>query len=191
MRGTLSHLVRSTALLLLATTAACSGLAVETDYDPEVDFSQRQSYAWLDAEAPQMAELVQGDLLVQRVIAAADPFLAARSLEQAAPDTAALWLRTTVVTRERVEAWSSTYGAGYGYGHPWWSGVPIYTDTTLAIYPETLLVLEFLLPEEERMVWRGIGELDTHRAETPEERAARVRETVEAILSEFPPGGTR
>ena len=187
MRGTLSLLARGSALLLMATLAACSGLAVETDYDPDVDFAQRLSYAWLDAEAPQMAELVQGDLLIQRVTAAVDPFLAARGYRLEAIETAALWLRTSVVTRERVEAWSSTLGAGYGYGHPWWSGVPIYTDTTLAIYPETVLVLEFLLPEEERLVWRGIAELDTHGANSPEERAACVKETVEAILVEFPP----
>ena len=28
--------------------------------------------------------------------------------------------------------WTDHVGAGYGYGHPWWSGVPVYTDTTLA-----------------------------------------------------------
>ena len=181
-------LTQTLALGALALAPSCSGLAVETDYDPEVDFSARTRYAWLDAEAPQMAELVQGDLLVQRVVAAADPVLTAAGMQLTAPDDAALWLRTSVVTRDRIEAWSTSYGAGYGYGHPWWSGVPVYTDTTLAIYPETLLILEFVLPEEERLVWRGIGELDTHRADTPEERAARVAETIAAILAEFPPG---
>lgn len=181
-------LTQTLALGALALAPSCSGLAVETDYDPEVDFSARTRYAWLDAEAPQMAELVQGDLLVQRVVAAADPVLAAAGMQLTDPDEAALWLRTSVVTRDRIEAWSTSYGAGYGYGHPWWSGVPVYTDTTLAIYPETLLILDFVLPEEERLVWRGIGELDTHRADTPEERAARVAETVSAILAEFPPG---
>ncbi|MAW60587.1 MAG: hypothetical protein CMJ94_07105 [Planctomycetes bacterium] len=176
---------------LLALLPACSGLAVDADYDPAVDFTAFQSYAWLDSEPPQTAELVQGDLLHQRIEAAAGLLLAAVGMERLEhSERADVLIRASVVTRERVEAWSSTYGAGYGYGHPWWGGLPVYTDTTLAIYPETQVVIDFLLPgAAPRLVWRGIGELNTGRADSPLERTERVRETVAAILAQYPPGG--
>jgi hypothetical protein len=47
--------------------------------------------------------------------------------------------------------------------------------------------MDFLAPDGERLLWRGIGELNSFGADTPQERALRVRETVEAILAQFPP----
>jgi hypothetical protein len=173
------------ASLLLALLTACSGIAVDSDYDPEVDFSALHSYAWIDGVPPQTAELVQGNFLVLRVRAAVDPWLEQNGYALTTEPTVDFLVHQQVVTRERVEAWTSSYGSTSG--HPWWNGLPIYTDTTFAIYPESILVLDFLAPDGERLLWRGIGELNSFGADTPQERALRVRETVEAILAQFPP----
>lgn len=174
------------ALIVLSVLPACSGIAVDSDYDPSVDFSALRNYAWMDDGHPQTAELVQGSLLIHRVRAAVDPLLTRNGCALVSAEQADFLIQQSVVTRERVEAWTGSYG--YHAGHPWWNGLPIYTDTTLAIYPETLLVLDFLAPDGKRLLWRGIGELDSFRADTPQERALRVQETAEAILEQFPPG---
>jgi len=170
---------------LLAALAACSGIAVDTDYDPAVDFDSLRSYSWIDGAPPQTAELVQGSFLVLRVRAATDPWLELNGYLLSSESEVDFLVRQQVITRERVEAWTSSYGSTQG--HPWWNGLPIYTDTSFAIYPESILVLDFLAPDGERLLWRGIGELNSLGADTPHERSERVRQTVEAILAQFPP----
>jgi hypothetical protein len=174
------------ALVVFGLLPACSGISVDSDYDPSVDFSALRNYAWMDDEIPQTAELVQGSLLIHRVRAAVDPWLAANGRALVPSEQADFLVRQSVITRERIEAWSGS--VGYSTGHPWWNGLPIYTDTTLAIYAETILILDFLTPDGERLLWRGIGELDSFGADTPQERSLRVQETAEAILAQFPPG---
>lgn len=173
--------------VILSLLPACSGIAVDSDYDPSVDFRSLKSYAWIDGEPPQTAEFVQGSLLIARVRAAVDPWLTQRGHQLVSPDQADFLVRQSVVTRERIEAWTSSYGSNTR--HPWWNGLPIYTDTTLAIYPETVLILDFVDPTNQQLLWRGIGELDSLGADTPQERALRVRATAEAILAQFPPPG--
>lgn len=177
---------RSLAAALLSILCACSGIQVDADFDPSVDFQGLRNYAWIEGDAPQTAELLQGSLLIHRVRAAVDPWFAAQGVRLVPTDEADFLIRQSVITRERVRAWSGSYG--YTGRHPWWNGLPIYTDTTLAIYPENLLVLDILRPADLRLLWRGVGELDTTHAETPQERALRVRATAEAILAQYPPG---
>lgn len=179
-----------TARLVLALAAmsagACTGIEVETDWDPAADFAGLQHYAWIDMEPPGTTDFLRSGFLEGRVRAAADPLLAERGLTQTAAETADVLLRAGIVTRNRVEAWSTSFGTGTTH-HPWWNGGPIYTDTTLAIYPETRLVLDLVATDGERLLWRGVGELDTRRAETPDERIEAIRATVAAILAEYPP----
>ena len=106
---------------LLAALAACSGIAVDADYDPAVDFDSLRSYSWIDGVPPQTAELVQGSFLVLRVRAAADPWLEQSGYRLSLESEVDFLVRQQVITRERVEAWTSSYGSaraihgGMGY----------------------------------------------------------------------------
>lgn len=174
--------------LCLTLLASCGGIEVETDYDPSTDFAGLTRYAWLEADIPETAEMVQGSLLTHRVHAAADPLLQEKGMEPAPTADADVLVRYSVLVRERLEAWSTGISIGYGHPGPWWSGGPYYTDTTLAVHPETVLILDLVHPQDQRLLWRGTGELNTGRARTPEARTERVRATVAAILAHYPPG---
>ena len=47
-------------LPLLALLAACSGITARTDYDPELDFSGLESWAWCVAFSPDGALVAGG-----------------------------------------------------------------------------------------------------------------------------------
>jgi hypothetical protein len=170
-------------LALLATFVGCSSTNVFTDRDPDVDFSEYRSFAFL-APKPLVA-LPPGSspLLEGRLVEAARQDLLAKGLTESTDQAAAdLIISFTLGSRERVEAtqYPSYYGAGrYGWGDPY------YGATEVRTYTEGVLSIDMFDPKRDAPVWHGRTTKYVTRKmrENPDEA---ISEAVSEVLAQFP-----
>ena len=165
--------------------AACSGIKVSTDYDPDVDFSALRSYAWLDDRSG-----IEGDradvtsLLDRRVRSAVDETLPGKGLAQVARDEAEVLVSYHFGIETKLDV--NTIHSSYGYGRGRY-GARGSSQTTVKEYEEGTLLIDLIDPASKQLVWRGAGQARIRRSTTPEQSEERVRQAVAMILAEFPP----
>lgn len=180
-------LVSSTALLV----AGCSSFNVTSDYNPAIDFSQYGTYAWLPRpDATDTSQGVNNDgLLYQRIERATDAGLSAKGLRRVQTDAdASLLITEHINVEQKLRVNTTNYGYGYGrWGYYGGYGGPGYTDTTVDQYEQGTLILDFIDARTKELVWRGMAQSRLKDLKTPEEREARVRAAVNAILEKYPP----
>lgn len=165
---------RLPAALLLA-LAACSGITVTHDYDPEADFSSLRTYAWYAAPA---AAAGVDSLTTQRIARAVDAELPARGYRKvdSGPD---FLVHALASINQRIEAVPTTTSMGYG----WRGGYRAYgTGTEIRTYDEGTLILDVISPATKQLLWRGVARAAVSGNRSPEER-----EAVAMILESFPP----
>lgn len=170
---------------LALAAAACSSVSVSTDWDREADFSRLVTYAWRERAADE-PDPFGGDTLVgNRVVAAVERELAATGRRPAdgPPD---FLVDLHAFTREYLEMWTFPSYGGYGWagcGYRWggWG----HDRVMISPVTEGTLVLDFVRPGSNDIVWRGVARsvLDSSSG-SPE----RVDEAVRKLLAEFPPG---
>ncbi|MCB9892335.1 MAG: DUF4136 domain-containing protein [Planctomycetes bacterium] len=167
------------------------------DWGP-VRLRRGRSYAWIDPPHETINPKVQGNtLLAERIERAVDPVLHQRGLREVIPDAAQLLVTHHIGIDERYDVSTTSYGLGFGfggrgfggwgYGTYGWGG-PTFSDSVVRRVDEATLILDLIDPRTNRLVWRGLGRLELAPRGTPDERERQVRETVEAILAQFPPG---
>jgi hypothetical protein len=183
------------ALVAVAVLAvACASVRVRTDYDRAVDFTQLQTFAWLDPPLRETSRdeggqggdpFTQNTLLDKRVRDEVDAWLTGHGYRAAAegeePDFLVRYeLVSQQVTRDSPVIVSGGFGR-YGYGWGAGSGVGYAGSST---YQEGTLILDVIDPGTEQIAWRGWG---TSQARDPNMSAERLHNTVTAILARFPP----
>jgi len=163
-------------LLLALAAAACSSLATDWDYDPEVDFSGLRAYAWMEPPDDHPVD----ELSHRRVRRSADEVLGAAGyrLDPAAPDFL-LVAHLGTETKLRVTDWGYGYRRGYGG----FGGRQVDVDE----YEVGTLVLDVVLPVERALVWRGTASGTLYRDASPEKREERIHAAVTELLASFPP----
>lgn len=172
---------RILALALLA--AGCSSLSVDSDYDPQVDFSSLHTFGWWSDTAPEGID----DLTAERIRAALAATLPEHGLQPApAGTTPDVLVAYRASVRQRLEARPTTVSIGYGWHHGYGA---IGTGTEVTTYDEGTLVVDLVSPEGGTLLWRGTASRAVPNDRTPEEREARIREAVRAILERYPPKG--
>ena len=160
---------------------ACTSFPVETDYDPLVQFSELHRYAWLEREKTGDPR-VDNDLLDGRIHRAVDAVLKAKGYETAALGAADFAITYHLGTELKIDV--QTYVDPYPYR---WQAGPWHAYTTVREYDVGSLVLDIVNASEKRLIWRGTTRAVVELQGTPEEREARARAAVEAILAKFPP----
>ena len=174
------------AIASIATSFACSGIRVQTDYDPSADFSNVRSYAWFDERSG-----VQGDrqdvtsLLDRRVRSAIDTELQRKGIALVDDSAASVLVSYHLGVETKLDV--DTINTGYGYGaYGRYGGIS--TTTTVREYQEGTLLIDVIDPSANKLVWRGSGQARIRQSSTPEDRKARIDEAVKEILEKFPPG---
>jgi hypothetical protein len=175
--------------------AACSGVRVDTDYDPAVDFAPLRSFAWLEEplrEEPRPENAVPSDpftrntLIDKRVRDDIAAQLVSRGYRAAAEGEAPDFLvRYEVVSRQIERDYPVYVGGGYGYGYRhgyYGSGVGYGGSTT---YDEGTLIIDVIDPASQQIAWRGYG---TSQSRDAWMDADRLHTSVSEILKRFPPG---
>jgi len=175
--------------LLILLLAGCSTLSVQTDYDPEYDFTRLKTWTWVKGRKPSDDVRINNDLMRKRIERAISAVLAARGYryaEKGPADFQVNWFGA-IDRKIRYETISHFYGTlGYGpyYGGYW----PAYTQTYPVEYEEGTLIIDILDGKTHKLVWRGVGSDYVTEHKNPAELDKGIREAVEKILAGFPPG---
>jgi hypothetical protein len=164
--------------LLAIATAACSSLSTSFDYDTGADFSSLSAYAWIEDAGSSEAS----SLALQRARRAVDEELAKRGyrLDPQAPD---FLVSAHVTSQERVQV--TDWGYSYGRHGAWYGS----RDLDVYTYDEGSLVIDVVDPTRRSLIWRGAASRVVDSDWSPEKREEVVREAVQALLADFPPGG--
>lgn len=177
-------------LLLLVGLTACQSFNVRSDWDEAVSFDGYQRYFWLEPPTAEGADpFADNDLLRKRVRKAIETHLAARGFRPVAQREDADFLVTYGVQLDekiRVNGTTGVYGGYGGFGR-WPVGFGSGIGTTdVRNYQEATLIVDFLSPEKEELVWRGWGSgfLQTRDRDRGQER---FEAGVKAVLDAFPP----
>ena len=168
--------------------AACSGIKVETDFDPNADFAELASFEF--HPAPPGAEpdpRLVSTLLDERIRRAVDQSLTRkgfqRAAEGAAPD---FWVAYHVGVESKIDVSTLHHSYPYTTGrYDPWGG---YSETVVREYEQGTLLLDVIDPGSNALMWRGSGKVLVKDHKTPEKREKRVQEVVERVFRDFPPG---
>lgn len=172
------------ALLVLALAACGSGIRVDNDYDPARSFVEFRTYAPHEKSQTVPPDAYVSELVVDRIDRAINDGLRLKGLTRVEDKSQAdLLLRTHFVVEDKIDV--QTWNTSYGYYHyPWgWRGG---YETTVTQYKQGTLIVDLLEAKTGKLVWRGSAESRLRRHNTPEEREARIREVVTALLAKYP-----
>jgi hypothetical protein len=172
-------------LLFAASGLACATVSVRQDFDPDADFSNYSTYAWMQPrDAPTGDPRADNPLIHSRVRAAIDRTLASRGYRPT-EDTPDFYVGYHLSLRSRLDV--RTIDTAYGYGRAVrWGGIGYETQVTE--YDEGTLIVDIADNAKQTLVWRGSGTRRVSRNPTPEKTTETLNRAVEEILAQFPPG---
>lgn len=178
---------------LAVSAAACGGIDVKSDYNPNVDFSTYQTFAMLD-EADGGGSVDQFvDQRLKAGIAQVITEKGWRQVDNVADADATVGYQFTTDERVSYQTVNSGWG-GYGYGYggwygPAWGGGMSTSSTTENRYQVGQLIIAVFDHDKEEMMFVGTGSKTLSDDNlTPEESQQRINDAVRTILRDFPPG---
>jgi len=171
------------ALALALALSACSSVQVKTDWDPEADFAGLHTWAWQkETPSPTGNPRLDDPLVHKRIQAAILAALARRGytkVDQGRPDFEVAY---HVAIEQRLDA--QTIYTGYG---PYRGGGMAGAHTVVDSYDLGTLMIDFISPVTNSVIWRGTAQSRLQDLKTPAEREQRVQEVVDEVLDKFPP----
>jgi hypothetical protein len=176
---------RRSAIGALATGAALAACAtapptVQTDADPQTDFSRYRTYAWVYQGPPSG----MSESLYEAVRDSIDRQLAAEGFAPGDPGDFAVAFTVGARSKAAIEDFGP-YGPFYpgdAFGYGW--GVIGYSDIDVRNVTEGSLVIDIYDVKTRKPIWHGVatGSLGSRRA-----GAGEIDRAVSAVLAEFPP----
>jgi hypothetical protein len=174
----------SLAALLLACLAGCApSIKVAQDYDPSAPLASLRTWAWQPG-VPQAtgAPRLDNGLLNARVKAALERGLADKGYAVSAdPDAADFTVAYHLAIDKKLDA--RTIYSGYG-PYRGWAGS---AHTVVEQYDVGMLIVDFIHPGSDAVVWRGTAQSRVNQSRDPAEREALVQAAVDKLLAQFPP----
>lgn len=176
--------------------AGCAtGFKATHDHDPNHDFSDYRTFAWMSENPMIVGEGVTAPnpLLEPRIMSALERTLTARGFELVREPAAADFVVSfTIGARDKIRVNSyPTMSAGYRTGYPrhWGWGASYYccaSDTEVRQYTQGILAVDVFDAEERRPVWHGAASKTITESDR-EQLDRTVQAAVDAVLSGFPP----
>jgi hypothetical protein len=194
MRRVFDRLMGPLLLLILITAlTGCQSFDVRSDWDDSVSFEGYKRYFWLEPPTAEGADpFADNGLLRKRVRTAIEANLTGRGFRSVSSPAEADFLVTYGVQlndKLRVNGYTSGFGGYGGFGRwPYGFGTGIGT-TDVRNYQEATLIIDFMKPGSEELVWRGWGSgfLQTRDRDRGQER---FESGINAVLAKFPPKQT-
>jgi hypothetical protein len=168
------------ALLAIALIAFGCGPTVRTAVAPGADLAQYRTYAFAGDPSGKPESIVD-----QTIESALREDLAAKGFVEAPagrqPD---LVVDHQVKERQKVEAYPVGYdGYGYGYGR-WGYNHWGYGGTALREYIEGTLIITFVDPDTNQVIWRGTATSVLDHPDSP--NLNKVEKAVDEVIDEYP-----
>ena len=169
--------------LLVLVAVSCSSVRVAYDYDSKADFGQYKTFAFFKTGIDK-AEI--SDLDKRRILRAIETELMAKGYTKSEnPD---LLVSIFTKSREKVNVYNNGWG-GYGYGwgwNPWYWGGAGFGRTSVSTSTEGTLYIDLIDANKKELVWQGMG--TGYLTQGREQKEARIKEFVNKVMAEYPPG---
>jgi len=170
------------ALFLALLIGGCSSLKIATDYDPNADLMPPKNFAIVH-------KTLEGEdtLTSDRIIAALRYELTLKGYIETDIDTADIYVlfHTGVTSKTRIDTdyrYVNMYPYSYGYGYRM-VAVP---QTRTYTYDEAKLIVDAVVPHQNKIIWRGTAVDYLKSMETPQKRTAYINKVVKALMKRFP-----
>jgi hypothetical protein len=175
-------------LIIIMALAGCARVRVSQDYDPDIDFSRLNIFAWESKAQPKVGDIqVDNPLLDSRIRRAIDENLinmGYRKVTQGSHDFAVGY---TLDIQTRFGSSPVGVGTGFGIGRGGtFGGVGVGTPIGGRSYNEISLAIDFTDPQQGNLLWRGTGTRRAGTQATPEELTNEVIGLVENVLEQIP-----
>lgn len=169
---------------LIAFTAGCSGMAVDSDFDPTrvEEMGGYQTYSWLPR--PKGDSRTASQFIAKRIRSVADEVLSGKGYrldDSSTPDFRIGW-QAVLDTKLSYNTVNSYYGYGWGY----WGGAG-YSRTYVTEYNLGTLIIDIVDGPANELVWRGIAQAEVYPQSTTDYRNQQMETAVRKILAQFPP----
>jgi hypothetical protein len=174
---------------LTLSLAGCATTQVQSDYDPNFNFSQLSTYSWAERTSEGKDPAVYNNIVESRVKVAVNQALKAKGFSEVASNPSFLVAWHGAINQEHS---INTVGTEYGYGWGWyggWGGPGMMTSTTyVSTWNEGTLIIDIVDAKANKMVWRGSAqsELDEHQND-PQKMQEALNEAVDKMMATFPP----
>ena len=171
----------------MITIQACSGIQVSQDYEQGYDFSALETFAWKPNPDNEYG-VTDNDLMDSRITSAIEKNLSMKNYKQidsAKPD---FYISYHVTIKQKIS--SSNVSGGVSLGRSTrgrYGSVGISTGSQLRAYDQGTLLIDVTDVESDKLVWRGTSTQLVSEHSTPEQSTSVINETVEKVLSQFPP----
>jgi hypothetical protein len=166
----------------LPLAAACSSVAVHTDYNATADFSRYKTYYW--AKTP----TTRNPIMADRIVAKIDGELYAKGWRKAAEGQAdaAVAAHVTASEKERLDTMYNTMGPGgwYGSGGYGWVGAAS-ASYTVVHYTVGTLIVDIFDAQSKKAIWHATAE-STVTNDAPEVQQ-KIDEATQKMFKDFPP----
>ena len=161
--------------------SSCSSVRVATDYDRNADFKAYTSFAFFKLGIDK-AEI--SDLDKRRILRAIEFELLSKGLQKSQdPD---LLVSIFTKERERINVYNNAWGGGW-WGPGWgWGWGPYWNNSQVSRSTEGSLYIDLIDARKKELVWQGIGR--GYLTNNMEKKEMRIKEFVQKILENYPPG---
>ncbi len=164
--------------LLSLSVLACT-VKPATDYLVEHDFSQYKDFAFVRAPEDAVASIDSS-----RIESAVVAQLKQKGLRQTDVKSADLLVDYRVDSATELESFGSSLGFGVSRGR---GSIAMSTPTRYRERKYGKLVLEFLDPASQSIVWSSISQSQLKETMGPDKRAEFITKQIDLMLSTYPP----
>jgi hypothetical protein len=170
--------IKASLAIVLMVLAGCASMTIRTDYDQDVDFAKYKTFDWLPKSGPLApGRQLLNPFMEERVKSAIETQLASKGYVRETEGKPNFRIAIHAGARDQLNV--TDYGYHYGPRGRWGSRyVEVYT------YKEGTLILDFVDPRLQQLIWRGwaVGALAG-----PEQVEEQITDSVRRILDKFPP----
>ncbi len=182
-------------IFLMAVITGCSTVLVQSDYDRQINFANFHTFDWTAQSDNAGSNAVQRNTLFERRLKkAVDKELTANGFQKQTEERPDFLIAYSIQVEDQVNVLSSGYGYGgygyrgygHGYGHHRYGYRSRYYEGS-RLYAEVTLVLDFVDPESNNVIWRGLYKDEIDESGILIMTEDKITKAVKKILKEFPP----
>ena len=176
-------------LVLMVALLSCSGIRVSQDYPGTADYASLKTYAWQSAEQEKTGDLrLDNPLRDARIRNAIDTLMASKGYQRVSDASADVYIAYHEEIYSRIDIENAGSGFMFGMGSfGTGGGIAFSAGNRASDYDETMLVIDIIDAASKALIWRGTGTCPFVQHTDPEKLTERINETVQKILSQFPP----
>jgi hypothetical protein len=182
-------------IFLMAVITGCSTVLVQSDYDREINFTNFHTFDWTTQSENTGSNADQRITLFERRLKkSVDKELTANGFQKQTAERPDFLITYSIQVEDQVNVLSSGYGYGaygyrgygHGYGHHRYGYRSRYYSGS-RLYAEVTLVLDFVDPESNNVIWRGLYKDEIDESGILIMTEDKITKAVKKILKEFPP----